>query len=59
MARSIALIPALATGRLALGSLRAGAGWVRFAQWDAVVTNFAIGGVLGSAALGLARRALR
>lgn len=58
MARPIALLPAFATGRLALGSLRTGAGWVRFRQWDAVATHVTIGALFGSAALCLARRAL-
>ncbi|MDF8331895.1 hypothetical protein [Novosphingobium cyanobacteriorum] len=56
--KAIALLPAIAMGRLAVGSLRTGAEWMRFRQWDAVATHLAIGGVLGSAAMGLFRRSI-
>lgn len=56
--KAITLLPAIAMGRLAVGSIRTGAEWVRFRQWDAVATNFAIGGLLGGAAMGLFRRSI-
>ncbi|WP_225010263.1 MULTISPECIES: hypothetical protein [Novosphingobium] len=51
------IVPAALAGRLAWTSLRTGAGWVRFAQWDAVATNWALGAVFGAASLALVRRA--
>lgn len=57
MPTTIRLVPAALAGKLALTSLRTSAGWVRFAQWDAVATHLAIGAVLGITSLAFAHRA--
>lgn len=50
------IVPAALAGRLAWASLRTGAGWVRFAQWDAVATHWVLGAAFGAASLALVRR---
>lgn len=56
MRLATSLLPAAIAAKLAYTSIRTGAGWVRFAQWDAVATNLALGAVFGSASLAFARR---
>ncbi len=51
------LVPAALAGKLAWTSLRTGAGWVRFAQWDAVATHLALGAAFGAASLAFVRNA--
>ncbi|WP_225206598.1 hypothetical protein [Novosphingobium huizhouense] len=56
MSFSAKLIPAAIAARLAFTSARTGAGWVRFAQWDAVAVHLALAAVFGGASVAIARR---
>ncbi|MBB3859811.1 hypothetical protein GGQ88_001072 [Novosphingobium hassiacum] len=58
MGNLIFAIPAALLGKVAWTSIRTGTEWTKFRQWDAAATNIAIGAVLGSAAAGLAARAI-
>ncbi|MCW1383393.1 hypothetical protein OLX02_11230 [Novosphingobium sp. KCTC 2891] len=57
MTTTLNFVPAAVAGSLAAASLRTSAGWVRFAQWDAVMTHLAIGAMLGATSLVFVRRA--
>jgi len=59
MFRIFPIVPAMACGRMAYVSFRTGAGWLRFRQWDAVATNFALGAVLAGIGMIASRNALQ
>lgn len=48
-------IPALICARLAFKSTKTGMEWTRFAQWDAVAVNLALGALFGTATVRIAR----
>jgi hypothetical protein len=59
MQHSLLAVPAALLGTLAWVSFRTGGQWMRYRQWDAVATHFAIGAGLGGIAAGLAAKAVR
>ncbi|CAH0495015.1 hypothetical protein [Novosphingobium sp. CECT 9465] len=58
MGNLILALPAALLGKLAWTSIRTGSEWTRYRQWDAVVTNIAIGAVCGGIATALAAKAV-
>jgi len=58
MGNLIFAVPAAVLGKLAWTSVRTGKEWTRFKQWDAAVTNIALGAVFGGMATAFAAKAL-